>query len=313
MIFISDGRRENGVHKSNAYLNELLEKDTTGQIVKPGEIILPQDVLMYVYTSGTTGLPKPAVIKHNRFSAGGFSFFDAARLSADDVVLVTLPIYHGVGVIIGMGAAITSGATVVLRKKFSASNFWKECIQYKCTAFVYVGEICRFLVNQPPSPLDRQHTVRKAIGNGLRANVWKEFHSRFKVRCIEFYAASEGNCTMINLTSHIGACGFLPLINRFINLLPAYLIRIDDEMNPIRTKKGFCIPCKPGEPGLLIGLIGNRAKTAYNGYANNSSASNKKIIENVFKKGQRAFNSGSFWATPIDGEVKMCQQSRSKT
>ncbi len=249
-------------------------------------------MLLYIYTSGTTGLPKPAVIKHNRYSAGGLSFFDAARLSTSDIVLVTLPIYHATGAIIGVGASLVSGATVVMRKKFSASNFWRECIQYKCTAFIYVGEICRFLVNQPPSPLDREHSVRKAIGNGLRANVWKDFKDRFNVRCIEFYAASEGNCTMVNLTSKIGACGFLPLINRFVNLLPVYLVKIDDDMNLIRNEKGFCIPCKPGERGLLIGIIGNKAKTAYNGYANNSQASNKKIIEDVFKKGQRAFNSG---------------------
>ena len=65
-----------------------------------------------------------------------------------------------------------------------------------CTVFMYVGEICRFLVNQPVSPLDKQHRIRKAIGNGLRKNVWKEFYSRFNVKCVEFYAASEGNCTM---------------------------------------------------------------------------------------------------------------------
>jgi acyl-CoA synthetase (AMP-forming)/AMP-acid ligase II len=112
------------------------------------------------------------------------------------VVYVTLPIYHGNGNVIGVGSAIVSGATVVLRKKFSASNFWKDAIHYNCTAFVYVGEICRFLVNQPPSPLDRQHMIRKALGNGLRKNVWIEFNKRFGVKCTEFYAASEGNCTL---------------------------------------------------------------------------------------------------------------------
>jgi acyl-CoA synthetase (AMP-forming)/AMP-acid ligase II len=100
------------------------------------------------------------------------------------------------GIIIGVGASLVSGATVVLRKKFSASNFWKECIEYKCTSFIYVGEVGRFLVNQPVSPLDRAHSVRVAIGNGMRSNVWKEFNERFNVRLLEFYAASEGNCTM---------------------------------------------------------------------------------------------------------------------
>jgi acyl-CoA synthetase (AMP-forming)/AMP-acid ligase II len=91
---------------------------------------LSQDVIMYVFTSGTTGLPKPAVIKHNRYIAGGFTFYDSAYLNAKDRVYVTLPIYHAVGGVIGVGAALVSGSTVVLRKKFSASQFWKECIQF---------------------------------------------------------------------------------------------------------------------------------------------------------------------------------------
>lgn len=187
--------------------------------------------------------------------------------------------------------------TVVLRAKFSASNFWRDCIENKCTIFIYVGEICRFLVNQPASPLDRQHSVRKALGNGLRENVWREFDQRFGVKCVEFYAASEGNCTMINLTSKIGSCGFVPLFNRFVSVLPTRLIRVDEQMRVVRNKAGFCIECRPGEKGLLIGIIGNSKldiKTAYSGYANNSQASKKKVIENVFKKGQSAFDTGQF-------------------
>ena len=248
--------------------------------------------MLYIYTSGTTGLPKPAVIKESRFLGGTMVFFELAGLTPNDVVLVTLPIYHGNGGIIGIGSAICSGATVVLRQRFSASKFWMECIQYKCTAFVYVGELCRFLVNQPASPLDKQHHIRKAIGNGLRQNVWSEFYKRFGVKCVEFYAASEGNCNMINTVSRIGSCGFVPLVNRIFPLMPIYLIRIDDQMNPIRDENGFCVKCKPGEKGLLIGIIGKKPERAYNGYANNEKESMKKIIENPFKNGQRAFNSG---------------------
>lgn len=204
-----------------------------------------------------------------------------------------MPIYHANGAIIGVGNALVCGATVVLRNKFSASSFWKDCIKYKCTAFIYVGEICRFLVNQPAGDLDRKHKIRKAIGNGLRENVWKVFYDRFNINCIEFYAASEGNCTMININSKIGACGFVPLINKYFKFLSVYLIKVDNDMNPIRDKNGYCIECRSGEKGLLIGMIGQTAKTAYNGYANNKKASNSKIIENVFKDGQKAFNSGN--------------------
>lgn len=159
-------------------------------------ILVLKDTMLYIYTSGTTGLPKPAIIKQSRYYVGAFTFFNAAGLSPRDSVYLTLPLYHSNGAILGTGAAIICGATVVLRKKFSASNFWRECIQYKCTSFIYVGEICRFLLNQPASAFDRQHRVRKAFGNGMRENVWREFTNRFNVQCYEFYAASEGNCTM---------------------------------------------------------------------------------------------------------------------
>jgi solute carrier family 27 (fatty acid transporter), member 1/4 len=141
-------------------------------------------------------LPKPAVIKQSRYYGGGFTFFDGAKLTPEDIIFVTLPIYHGNGGLIGIGATLISGATVVLRKKFSASNFWSECIHYNCTAFIYVGEICRFLINQPPSEFDRKHRIRKAIGNGLRKNVWIEFYNRFGIDCVEIYGSTEGNCTM---------------------------------------------------------------------------------------------------------------------
>lgn len=249
---------------------------------------------MYIYTSGTTGLPKPAVIKQSRYYGGASTFFRAAGLGHSDTVYVTLPIYHGNGTLLGVGSAITVGSTIVLRKKFSASNFWQDCIKYNCTAFIYVGEICRFLVNQPPSHLDRAHKVRKAYGNGLRINVWKEFNKRFGIDCLEFYAASEGNCTMLNLAYKIGSCGFKPLIaNIFTNVYPIFLIKIDEQMNPIRDENGFCIECKTGEKGLLIGMIGNEPTKAFNGYANNPEASKKKIIDNVFKSGQKAFNTGT--------------------
>ena len=84
----------------------------------------------------------------------------------------------------------------------------------------------------------------------------------------------------------------MPLVNSLVPVLPTKLIRIDNAMNPIRDEKGFCVETRPGEKGLLVGIIGKSTKTAFNGYANNSQASNKKVIEDLFKKGQRAFNSG---------------------
>jgi acyl-CoA synthetase (AMP-forming)/AMP-acid ligase II len=89
------------------------------------ERVTNKDVLMYIYTSGTTGLPKPAIIKHGRYIAGGFTFYEAAGFNDKDVFLVTLPVYHSNAGVLGMGCTMICGGTVVLCKKFSASNFFK--------------------------------------------------------------------------------------------------------------------------------------------------------------------------------------------
>jgi hypothetical protein len=157
---------------------------------------------------------------------------------------------------------------------------------------VYVGEVCRYLVNQPVSTLDRQHKIKIAMGNGMRSTVWSEFNKRFGIKLLEFYAASEGNCTLFNIPGKVGACGFIPVLNNILKTLPIAVIKIDDQLKPVRDKNGFCIPCKPYERGAIVGVIGKTPRTAYNGYANHKMASNSKIIPNLFKKGQNAFNSG---------------------
>lgn len=79
-------------------------------------------------------------------------------------------------------------------------------------------------------------------------------------------------------------------------------------MNPIRDENGFCIKCKPGEKGLFIGIIGKNPIHAYSGYANNNKASSSKIIEDVFKKGQRAFNSGDLMMVDELGYIYFCDR-----
>lgn len=113
---------------------------------------------------------------------------------------------------------------------------------------------------------------------------------------------------MVNTVSRVGSCGFVPLLNRYLPILPVYVIKIDEEMNPIRDENGYCIKCEPGEKGLLIGIIGKTPTTAYSGYANNTEASNKKIIQNPFKKNQRAFNSGDLMVYDNYGYMYFCDR-----
>uniref|UniRef100_A0A8C6U0D8 Very long-chain fatty acid transport protein n=1 Tax=Neogobius melanostomus TaxID=47308 RepID=A0A8C6U0D8_9GOBI len=253
---------------------------------------LTEDRLFYIYTSGTTGMPKAAIVVHSRYYRMAALVYYGFRMTSDDVLYDCLPLYHSAGNIVGVGQCIIHGMTVVIRKKFSASRFWDDCAKYNCTIVQYIGEICRYLLNQPVRVTERQHRVRMALGNGLRQSIWEEFMNRFNIPQIaEFYGATECNCSVGNFGNEVGACGFNSQILPFI--YPIRLVRVDEEtMELIRGPDGVCIPCKPGEPGQLVGkIIQNDPLRRFDGYVN-QSATSKKIAHSVFKKGDSAYLSG---------------------
>uniref|UniRef100_A0A8C7YWR8 Arachidonate--CoA ligase n=1 Tax=Oryzias sinensis TaxID=183150 RepID=A0A8C7YWR8_9TELE len=250
------------------------------------------DRLFYIYTSGTTGLPKAAIVVHSRYyRIAAFGYY-AFRMRTEDIIYDCLPLYHSAGNILGVGQCLIHGLTVVVKRKFSASRFWDDCIKYNCTVVQYIGEICRYLLSQPVRPSEKGHKVRLAIGNGLRPSVWEAFMERFGVRQIgEFYGATECNCSIANMDGKVGACGFNSRILPFV--YPIRLVRVNEEnMEPLRNSRGLCVPCRPGEPGLLVGQIDQKDPLRrFDGYAN-QDATKKKIAHNVFRKNDCAYMSG---------------------
>ncbi|XP_002732215.1 long-chain fatty acid transport protein 6-like [Saccoglossus kowalevskii] len=247
------------------------------------------DTAVYIYTSGTTGLPKAAKISNYRHVLAAFilTFFD---IRSDDKVYLTLPLYHGSAFTLGFGNCIRAGATMILSPKFSVHNFWEECLRHDVTVFVYIGEICRYLLSLPQHPNDKKHKVRMAIGNGLRPDVWTKFRERFGISTIgELYAATEAPFWASNHDGKVGAIGkSSPLLKKLIGY---ELIKCDYETSkPIRNSKGRCIPVKYGEPGLLICQINERSR--FDGYSGKKELSEKKLIRNAFKDGDLYFNSG---------------------
>lgn len=162
---------------------------------------------MYIFTSGSTGFPKAAIITHLRALSACLAFIQCGATS-QDIMYLTLPLYHISASLLGIGGCIELGATCVLKKKFSASQFWNDCRKYNVTMFLYIGELCRYLCNQPRKEGDRVHKVRIALGNGIRPAVWKEFLMRFgPIKIFEFYGSTEGNVGFFNYTNKIGAVG----------------------------------------------------------------------------------------------------------
>ncbi|XP_005626548.1 long-chain fatty acid transport protein 6 isoform X2 [Canis lupus baileyi] len=179
---------------------------------------------LYIFTSGTTGLPKAAVISQLQALKGSAGLW-AFGCTANDIIYITLPLYHSSGALLGIGGCVELGATCVLKKKFSASQFWNDCRKYNVTVFQYIGELCRYLCKQPKL------------------------------------------------------------------LFTFDLIKYDFQKDePIRNEQGWCIHVRKGEPGLLISRVNE--KNPFFGYAGSKKHTEKKLLCDVFKKGDVYFNTG---------------------
>jgi fatty-acyl-CoA synthase len=243
-----------------------------------------RDIAFYIFTSGTTGFPKASVMTHRRWLAALAAFGGLGlRLKASDTLYSCLPLYHNNALTVSLSSVINSGATLALGKSFSASRFWDEVIASQATAFIYIGEICRYLLNQPPKPTDRKHKVRLIAGNGLRPEIWDEFTKRFGIeRVCEFYASSEGNTAFINIFNVPRTTGISPLPLAYVEYDP-------DTGAPLRDDSGRVRRVPAGQPGLLISPV-NRLQP-FDGYTDKASTE-KKLVRNAFREGDCWFNSG---------------------
>uniref|UniRef100_A0A3B3URT4 long-chain-fatty-acid--CoA ligase n=2 Tax=Poecilia latipinna TaxID=48699 RepID=A0A3B3URT4_9TELE len=255
---------------------------------------------VYIYTSGTTGLPKAAVVNHERVWMSAF-LLTIIGVHSSDVLYLYLPLYHSSGFLMGLCGAIERGITVVLRQKFSASNFWNDCRKHNVTVIQYIGEIMRYLCNTPKKDNEKDHKVRLALGNGIRPDTWVDFLQRFgNVRICECYGATESNIGFINDVGKVGAVGREHLLYKMS--CPYALIRYDTEKEePVRSSRGFCIEVPKGETGLLVGKIGQR--TPFYGYAKNKQQTEKKKLRDVFVQGDLYFNSGDLLRIDEEGFV----------
>ncbi|HEY7853270.1 MAG TPA: long-chain-acyl-CoA synthetase [Caulobacteraceae bacterium] len=250
-----------------------------------------RDTALLIYTSGTTGLPKAARISHMRAQLYMRGFAGATGAGPADRIYITLPLYHATGGLCAMGAALLNGASVALRASFSASHFWGDVAAEGATMFVYIGELCRYLVNHPTAANERGHKLRLAFGNGLSRDVWSEMLTRFAVpRVLEFYGSTEGNVSMFNFDGGLGAVGRIaPYLPPLFNVA---LARFDVEKEaPERGADGFCIACAPGEAGECLGAIRGGARTEFAGYVD-PAASEKKVLRGAFRKGDAWFRTG---------------------
>ncbi|GAB3581278.1 long-chain-acyl-CoA synthetase FadD6 [Calidifontibacter terrae] len=246
--------------------------------------IVAKERALLIFTSGTTGMPKASVMTHYRWlkSYSGLGAL-GVRLHPSDTLYCSLPLYHNNAVTVALGAVLAGGASFAVSPKFSVSRFWEEVREFDATAFVYIGELCRYLLAAPPKDSDRDNAIRVIVGNGLRPDIWKDFQQRFGIdRIAEFYGASECNVAFINAFNIDETAGTCPLPHKVVE----YDLETGD---PLRNEQGKLTAVKSGEVGLLISKVTDRAP--FDGYTD-ASATEKKLLRNGFKNGDCWFNTG---------------------
>lgn len=252
------------------------------------------DEALYIYTSGTTGNPKAARLPHVRVLTMMGGFAAATNATEKDRMYCVLPLYHSAGGVCAVGSVLTVGGAVIIRRKFSAREFFADCAKYNATLFQYIGELCRYLLNADENPKERKHKLRLAVGNGLRPEIWPAFQKRFNIpRIIEFYGATEGNVALLNYDGTVGAVGRIPgWAKKKFNV---EIVKFNTETEQVvRGADGLCIKCAPGEAGEALGKIStdpNMPTGRFDGYAKKEETE-KKILRDVFEKGDQWFRTG---------------------
>ena len=271
--------------------------------------IPPTELGGLIYTSGTTGLPKGVILLRGRAinTARGVSMF--LHLKPHNKMYTCLPLYHSAPQGLCVTPCIYAGSTVILSRKFSHKTLWPEVRASKADILQYVGELCRYLINAPPSPLDRDHNVQKAWGNGMRPDVWEPFRQRFGITTIhELYAATDGMGAMFNPNrGEFGrnAIGMRGLYWHWTYGRNEKRVRIDIDTEEIaKDANGHAIVCKDGEPGEVLHRMDPATASAmFAGYYKNPNASQKRFLKDVFEKGDLWFRSGDMMRQDSDGCV----------
>ncbi|KAL8828858.1 MAG: hypothetical protein Q9191_002353 [Dirinaria sp. TL-2023a] len=217
-----------------------------------------RDMAALIYTSGTTGLPKPGIVSWSKHRTGGDFCYRWLGMRPGD--------------------------------RF----------------YTYVGETLRYLLSAPPATdpssgeiIDRKHNVRLAFGNGLRPDVWNRFKDRFGIETIaEFYGATEAPSAVWNLSSNDfskGAIGRNGLLGELLFSLETAIVKLDWVTEaPLRSgPNNFCTRVPRGEPGELLQRVNaDQIEADYQGYFNNTKATQSKVMRDVLAKGDAYFRTG---------------------
>jgi putative long chain acyl-CoA synthase len=254
--------------------------------------------LIFVTTHGLasgSGRARTANVSNGRWAVSAYGAAATCLLSSRDTVYCVLPLHHPAGMLVAVGGALVGRARLALARAFDPLDFWPEVRRCGATVLFYAGEMGRALINAPRSPSEGNHSLRMLAGSGMRRDLWHALVERFgPLEIREFYASTEGNLVLANITGKPGALG-RPLPGCDELAVVAY----DFETGTfVRDTQGHARRCRVDEAGLLIAKVG----PTHAGYVPQAELATDTFVRGVFDRRDTWFLTGDIVRRDVEGD-----------
>jgi len=229
------------------------------EAIDPAPIVLPAwyepdpgraEEVGYVLFSGRGLRLRANRITHRRWALSAFGAASGATLTPRDTVYCCTPLHHPTGILVCVGGALVGGARLAVALRFDAATFWEEVRRYGASVVFYTGTMCHELLQAPAAAAERHHPLRLFAGSGMPRALWARVRERFApVAVLEFYATTEGNAILANLSGEKIGCVGRPFAGSADVEIAAYDLA-GHEL--VREPSGFGRRCADDETGLLL-------------------------------------------------------------
>ena len=257
----------------------------------PDQLPAPDTRLLLLFTSGSTSAPKAVVCSSGRLAGAGLTTIKMFEVDRDSVLYESMPLFHGNALMANVTTAVTAGATIALRRRFSASGFLPDVRRYGATYFNYVGRALSYVLAVPETPEDCDNSLRLGFGTEASALDRQRFEARFGCRLIENYGSSEGVIAIVRMPGCPEQALGKPRPGEGADVAV---------MNPDTGEE--CAPAEFDEHGALvngdeaIGELVRRDRGArFEGYYNNEEATAERVRDGWYWSGDLAYRDGDGW------------------